>query len=195
MIFIPIPHCHIQGLSISLFFFLVLIIFSPKNLLNLLVTTIWGYTDVLHLLGGDQFILHPFSHFEKQDIKNPKFSACSALIFNIHIFRFKADAGLQVDIDLTPNLNFLVQVLSFLISLVGLEGPPNFPVCERKHPIKFYLHFKHYSASCLDNFDRWMYDLQLPQKGFWQTIALKLKDDPVWLDIVWPCCLCFSISS
>ena len=27
-----------------------------------------------------------------------------------------------------------------------------------------------------------MYDLQLPQKGFWKTIELKFIDDPVWLD-------------
>ena len=39
-----------------------------------------------------------------------------------------------------------------------------------------------------------MHDLQLPQKGFWKIIQLKFKDDPVWLDRVWHCCLCFSIS-
>ena len=39
-----------------------------------------------------------------------------------------------------------------------------------------------------------MYDLPLPQKGFWQIIVLDLKNDPLWLDWVWPCYLCFSIS-
>ena len=66
------------------------------------------------MLRGSQFILHLFSHLEKQDFKNSKIFVCSVLIFNIHIFRFKTDAGLQVDIDLTLNLNFLVQLLSFL---------------------------------------------------------------------------------
>ena len=37
-----------------------------------------------------------------------------------------------------------------------------------------------------------MQDLQLPQKGFCQVIELKYKDDPVWLDRVWP--LLFSLS-
>ena len=36
-------------------------------------------------------------------------------------------------------------------------------------------------------------DLQLSQKGFWQIIELKFKDDPGWLDRSWSCCLCFSI--
>ena len=39
-----------------------------------------------------------------------------------------------------------------------------------------------------------MYDLQLPRKGFWQIIVSKFKNDPVWLNRVWSCCLCFSIS-
>ena len=47
---------------------------------------------------GGWFILYPFSHFETQDFKNPKFFTCSTLIFSIHIFRFDMDAGLQVDI-------------------------------------------------------------------------------------------------
>ena len=98
---------------------------------------------------------------------------------------FKTDAELQVDIDLALNLNFRVQLTAlFFISLVGLEGPLNLPLCERKHPIKIYLHFKYYSTSCLDNFDLCMYELQLPQKSFWQTVELKLKNDPVWLGIV-----------
>ena len=35
-----------------------------------------------------------------QDFKNSKSFACGALIFNIHIFGFRANAGLQGDIDL-----------------------------------------------------------------------------------------------
>ena len=53
----------------------------------------------LYFLGGGQFILHLFPHFEMQDFKSSKYLGGSALIFNIHIFRFKMDAGLQVDID------------------------------------------------------------------------------------------------
>ena len=59
--------------------------------------------EVTLLRGGGgvcgQFILSPFFHFEMQDLKNSKFFACDALIFNIHIFRFKMNAGLQVDTD------------------------------------------------------------------------------------------------
>ena len=40
-----------------------------------------------------QFILRPFSHFQMQDLKIQKFFSYGALIFNIHIFRFKTDAG------------------------------------------------------------------------------------------------------
>ena len=57
----------------------------------------WGK---LYYLGESQFILSPFSRFEMQDFKNSKMFACDALIFNIHIFRFKMNAGLEVDIDL-----------------------------------------------------------------------------------------------
>ena len=102
----------------------------------------WGR----YFLGGGQFISRPFSHLEMQDFKNSNTFACGALIFNIHIFRFKTDTGLQVDIDFNINLNFLVQVAVsftpywalqtnqthettfFFIHLVGLEDPPNHPV-------------------------------------------------------------------
>ena len=46
----------------------------------------------LYFLGEGQFILCSFSHFKIQDFKNSKRFDCSALIFNIHIFRFKTDA-------------------------------------------------------------------------------------------------------
>ena len=60
----------------------------------------------VYFLGGGQFILHSFSHFEMQDFKNSKL-ACSGPFFNIHIFRLKIDALLQIDVHL--NLNFLIQ--------------------------------------------------------------------------------------
>ena len=68
----------------------------------------------VYFLGGCQFILCPFSHFEMQDYKIQ--NACSTLIFNIHTFRFKMDAGLQVDVSFTLNLNFLVQGVVFFFS-------------------------------------------------------------------------------
>ena len=79
-----------------------------------------------------------------QDFKNSKIFVCGSLIFNIHIFRFKMDAGLQVAIlTLILNLNFLVQgAVSFhssvgtqnqpTIHLVGLEGPPNHPASKAR---------------------------------------------------------------
>ena len=60
----------------------------------------------IYFLRGGQFILHPFSHFEMQDLKNSKTFACCTLIFNIYIFRFKMDAGLQVDIDFNNESKF-----------------------------------------------------------------------------------------
>ena len=51
---------------------------------------------------GGWFILHPFSHYEMQDFKISKIF-CGSLILNIPIFRFKMDAGLQVDIDLNKD--------------------------------------------------------------------------------------------
>ena len=81
-------------------------------LVNLLITTTWGYTEGVHSLGGGQFILHPCSHFEKQHFKNSKILVCSALIFNIHIFRFETDAGLQVDIE---SKFFLFNCFSFYL--------------------------------------------------------------------------------
>ena len=59
----------------------------------------WGEVKIFDFRGC-QFILSPFSRFEMQDFKNSKMFACDALIFNIHIFRFKMNAGLEVDIDL-----------------------------------------------------------------------------------------------
>ena len=55
----------------------------------------------VYFVGGGQFILHPFSHFEIQ-----KNFACGALIFSVHIFRFKTDAGLKVDIDFNTECEF-----------------------------------------------------------------------------------------
>ena len=100
---------------------------------------------------GVKFILCPFSHFEMQEFKNSKHFACSVLIFNIHIFRLKVDAGLQVDIDFNTESEFSRSRSSFFsplsdhskptkthetavsfIHLVGLEGSPNHPVCEAR---------------------------------------------------------------
>ena len=57
-------------------------------------------------LGGSHFILRQFSHFEMQGFKNSKIFACGALIFNIHIFRFKIHAVLQVVIDFNTESKF-----------------------------------------------------------------------------------------
>ena len=83
-------------------------------------------------------------------IKKKKNFGCRTLTFKIPIFRFKTDAGLEADIDLTLNLNFLFQgAVSFhpsagvqnqpnhetgffFIHLVGLEGPPNPPVSKAR---------------------------------------------------------------
>ena len=98
----------------------------------------------LYFLGGGQFILRPFSHFKKQVLKNSSISACGALVFNLHIFRFKTDAELQVNIDFNTESKFFcsrsslfsplsgqsnstkpMKLLSFFYHLMGLEGPPN----------------------------------------------------------------------
>ena len=52
----------------------------------------------VHFFGGGQFVLCPFSHLEMQHFKISKNLACGTLIFNFNIFRFKTNAGLQVDI-------------------------------------------------------------------------------------------------
>ena len=73
------------------------------------------------------------------------------LIFNIHIFRFKTDARLQVHTDFnteseyvffkeqflfTPQwalkTNQIHETGFFFIHLVGLEDPPNHPVCKAR---------------------------------------------------------------
>ena len=69
------------------------------------------------------FILHPFSHFETQDFKNPKFFTCSTLIFNIHIFRFNMDAGLQVDIYFNTESKFYCSCSCFFSLLSGHSKP------------------------------------------------------------------------
>ena len=57
------------------------------------------------MFAGGQFILCPFFHFEMKDFKNSKIFAC-ALISNIHIFKFKMDAEVQVDIDFNSESKF-----------------------------------------------------------------------------------------
>ena len=75
----------------------------------------------LYFFGGGQFILCPFSQFQKIS----KFFACGALIFNIHIFRFKLYAGLQIDIDFNTESNSLVQgAVSFHPSM-DTQNQPN----------------------------------------------------------------------
>ena len=80
----------------------------------------WGGVDFME---GGWFILHPFSHFETQDFKNPKFFTCSALIFNIHIFRFNMDAGLQVDIYFNTESKFYCSCSCFFSLLSGHSKP------------------------------------------------------------------------
>ena len=72
---------------------------------------------------GGQFILHPFSHFEMQHFKISKNLACGTLIFNINIFRFKTDAGLQVDIDFNNESKFSFSRNSFFSPLSGHPKP------------------------------------------------------------------------
>ena len=81
------------------------------------VKRMWG----VYFIGGGQFILRPFSHFEMQDFKNSKLFACSALISNILIFRFMMDAGPQVDIDF--NTKFSCLSSCFFSPLTGHSKP------------------------------------------------------------------------
>ena len=87
---------------------------------------------------------HWVTTFEMEDFKSSEILACGALIFNIHIFRFKIDAWLQVDIDFNTESKFscLRAVFftaqwtlktnqnheMFFIHLAGLKGPPNHSV-------------------------------------------------------------------
>ena len=73
----------------------------------------------LYFLGGGQFILRPFSHFKKQALKNSSISACGALVFNLHIFRFKTDAELQVNIDFNTESKFFCSRSSLFSPLSG----------------------------------------------------------------------------
>ena len=68
---------------------------------------------------GGQFILRSFSHFEMQDFKGSKIFACGAFIFNIHIFRFRMHARLQVDIDFNIESKFSFSRSGFFSPLGG----------------------------------------------------------------------------
>ena len=71
----------------------------------------------VYFFGGGQFILRPISYFEMLDFKSSKTLACGALIFNIHIFRFKIHAGLQVNIDFSTESIFSCSRSSFFSPL------------------------------------------------------------------------------
>ena len=62
----------------------------------------------VYFIGGGQFILH-------------------TLLFNIHIFRFKLDAGLQVDIDFNTESKFSCSRNSLFLPLssVSPQNQPN----------------------------------------------------------------------
>ena len=81
----------------------------------------------LYLLGGGQYILRIYSDFEMQNSENSKIFACGALNFNIHIFRFTMDAGLQVDIDFNTESKFSFPRSSFFSPLSGHSKPINYP--------------------------------------------------------------------
>ena len=57
--------------------------------------------------------LFSFWNAKPQKLKK---NACGALIFNIHIFRFKTDAGLQVDIDFNIESKFSFSRSSFFFT-------------------------------------------------------------------------------
>ena len=78
---------------------------------------LWG--GGVYFVRGGQFILHSFSHFEMQDFKNLKNFVCSTVSFNILIFRFKIDAGLQVDIDFNTESKFSFSRSSVFSPLSG----------------------------------------------------------------------------
>ena len=104
---------------------------------------------------------HWVTTFEMEDFKSSEILACGALIFNIHILRFKIDAWLQVDIDFNTESKFscLRAVFftaqwtlktnqnheMFFIHLAGLKGPPNHSVskvsilCECKQTLLFFI--------------------------------------------------------
>ena len=77
----------------------------------------------LCFFGGGPLILCPFSHIEMQHFKNSEIFASDALIFNIHIFRFKVHAGLQVDIDFNTESKFSCSRSSFFLPLSGHAKP------------------------------------------------------------------------
>ena len=64
------------------------------------------------------FSVH-FLIFKCKISKFQKIFASGTLIFNIHIFRFKTDAGLQVDIDFNTESKFSFSKSSFYSSLSG----------------------------------------------------------------------------
>ena len=66
---------------------------------KIFLISVGGWPMRLYFFGGGQFIVRPFSHFGMQDLKILKIFTCGARIFNIHIFRFKVHAELQVDIE------------------------------------------------------------------------------------------------
>ena len=78
---------------------------------------------VLFLRVKSVHFLSIFSFWNAQDFKNSKLFVCSALIFNIPIFRFKMDAGLQVDFEFNTKSKFFCSRSSFFSLLSGHSKP------------------------------------------------------------------------
>ena len=80
----------------------------------------------VYFVGGGHFILCPFSHFEMQVFKNSKYFFLQHPQYSFSDLRqMQGIYCLQVDIDLTLNLNFLFQrAVSFHPSL-GTKNQPN----------------------------------------------------------------------
>ena len=68
--------------------------------------------------GGRSFSVH-FLILKCKISKIQKNFASGTLIFNIHVFRFKRDGGLQVDIDFNTESNFSFSRSSFFSRLSG----------------------------------------------------------------------------
>ena len=69
--------------------------------------------------GGRSVHSPPIFLFWNAKFQKFKIFACGASIFNTHIFRFKMDAGLQVDIDFNTEFNFSYSRNSFFSQLSG----------------------------------------------------------------------------
>ena len=102
--------------------------------------------------------------------KIQKFFVCSTLIFNIHIFRFKTDTGLQVDIDFNTESKLSFSRSSFFSCLTWHSKPTKLTKLLSFYPFGGFRGPSKPSS-------QWNQSIFCECKHAWQLIV-KIKSDP-----------------